>query len=99
MALGMDTRGTVLFFLEWNAVPEIRLVDLQRVRACRVIKSAAGKEARTDAPDRVELCLLPAAGGQEIRLVLYRQTPGSVLTGEIQLAERWADIVARAVRR
>lgn len=93
IALGLDEgRNTLFFHNEREEGSGVQQVDLATVRACQVMRDGrTHRTASTDGlPDRLELGLLPKDKGRsETRLVLYRATYGTVLNGEVQLAEAW----------
>jgi hypothetical protein len=95
--LGLDKdRNALVFHAQRQDVVTSHFVDLAEVRACQAIKAKRStKGGGTDAMlDRVELCLLPKdTTKSETHLVLYQAAHGVLVNGEIQFADKWAQLI------
>ncbi|MFZ1692207.1 MAG: hypothetical protein WAT74_03330 [Flavobacteriales bacterium] len=97
VAMGLDSEKKLLFFInQQEQADAVLLVPLTEAQSCKLLvneRSARGE--LTDARiERVELVLPPKErAGTERRLMLYRESLGSLPNGEAQLASKWAALV------
>jgi len=97
VALGLDNEKKLLFFINQQEQADTVLhVPLAKVQSCKLLvndRSVKGEltDARTE---RVELVFpLKERAGKEHRLLLYRESLGSLPNGEAQLASNWAALL------
>jgi hypothetical protein len=103
--VGIDEQQAWFFFLARTAAGhESQQIDLKTLRACEVVKqrrSAAGSGGDNAAGGWAEVGLVFISKNPQrpsTKLTLYDHTAGRQLTGEIQLANKWAAL-AEALRQ
>lgn len=94
-AIGMDDEARVLYFVKNDATQHFHL---RSIKSCRAINNARTVD-NNRVIDQLALALLPAGNGQpDIQLEFYNQETDVQLTGELQLLEKWAQIVGAALK-
>jgi hypothetical protein len=99
ISIGIDEKSNFLFFIKSNdETRELKHVNLSEIRNCKVVhtgRTVQFNNSSTKVIDRLDLCFNPVNKNKEqIQLGFYNvELDGSILNGELQLVEKWSDIL------
>lgn len=99
ISIGMDEKTNFLFFIKSNDnIDVLKHVNLSEIRNCKVVntgRTVQFNNSNTTVIEKLNLCFYPANKNKEqIQLEFYNvELDGSILNGELQLAEKWSDIL------
>jgi len=96
-AIGLSKNGTHLFFVSINKQEEKeQAIKLSAYNKCSLINDKAGaafKEGNYKVTNSVDLVLTGKSGELELINFYDPERDGSLLTGELELADRWCKII------
>ena len=99
ISIGMDEKTNSLFFIKSNNdIDVLKHVNLSEIRNCKVVntgRTVQYNNSNTTVIEKLNLCFYPFNKNKEqIQLEFYNvELDGSILNGELQLAEKWSDIL------
>ena len=94
-AIGIDDAARTLYYVKNDTTAHFRLHDF---RACRIVNTAHTVGSNR-VVDQLALVLTPAVNGlAEVQLEFYNAEADIQLSGELQLLEKWAQIVGAALK-
>jgi hypothetical protein len=99
ISLGLDEKNNFLFYLKTSGDrAETRYINLLEVKKCKVVntnRTVRFNNSNSVVVERIELCFdFLENKDEQFRLEFYDvETDGSILNGELQLAEKWSAIV------
>jgi len=102
--IGLDDAGSYAFFLKKSKDDEVsEYVDLSVVQKCKVVNSSRVAGGNVIITDKVELSFLSVdKKNPDKKFELYTSEESMQLTGELQLAEKWAEevnLLLKAIQR
>lgn len=103
-AIGLDaTKNFVFFCKETEETVDKQVVDLGKIRKCEVLKTSRivkVKEENQRVIDRIELDFIPGAKGTpETKLEFFNADLFPQLSGELQSAEKWSQLINGRLKR
>ena|SRR5690606_438004 len=103
-ALGVDeNRGFVFFFKQKNDEAIHQFVNLSETQTCHIVKKTRNPKANnvnTLVIEQLELGFTPIKKNmEETRFELYNEEINTQLSGELQLAEKWAKEITERLKR
>jgi hypothetical protein len=99
ISLGLDEKNNFLFYLKTNGENlETRYINLSEVKKCKVVntnRTVRFNNSNSVVVERLEISFEPNNKAAEpVLLEFYNDdNNGSILNGELQLAEKWSAIV------
>lgn len=94
-AIGIDDEARTLFYVKNETTQHIRL---QEFKTCRVINNTRTVD-NNRVVEQLALALTPTGNGRpDIQLEFYNAETDIQLNGELQLLEKWAQIVGAAIK-
>lgn len=99
ISLGLDEKNNFLFYLKTSGEnSETRYINLSEIKKCKVINTSRTlkfKNSNSVVVERIEISFEPNVKSVEpVLLEFYKDDyDGSILNGELQLAEKWSAIV------
>lgn len=94
-AIGIDDEARTLYFVKNDITQHIRLQD---IKSCRAINNTRTVD-NNRIVEQLALSLIPTGSGRsEIQLELYNAETDIQLNGELQLLEKWVQIVGAAIK-
>ena len=99
ISIGMDEKTNFLFFIKSNNdIDVLKQVNLSEITNCKVVNTARTvqfNKSSTTVIEKLNLCFYPVNKNKEqILLEFYNvEIDGSILNGELQLVEKWSDIL------
>jgi len=96
--LGIDQdKNYVFIFKQGKEGPVSQYVDLSEVKLCQVIKKTRIVKSYQGSPatiERIELGFIPSNKNiGETRFVLYDEDENTQLSGELQFADKWTNLL------
>jgi hypothetical protein len=99
ISLGLDEKNNFLFYMKTtDETTETRYINLSEVKKCKVVntsRTARFNNSNSVVVERLEISFEPNGKTAEpVLLEFYNvNTDGSILNGELQMAEKWSAIV------
>ncbi len=99
ISLGLDEKNNFLFYIKTTGgTAETRYINLSEIKKCKVVntnRTVQFKNSNSLVVERIEISFEPHSKAGETELLEFYnvETDGSMLTGELQLAEKWSAIV------
>lgn len=99
--LGMDENKKYILFYKTilNSDPIIKIVDLSTIFSCKVLKETKTVKTTRESMkyiEQIELLLL-SSDKKETRLALFSEEKNTQLNGELQCAEKWAQLITELI--
>lgn len=93
--LGIDENKNFIFFYKQKKEESIaQYVDLGKIKACQTVKKTRSIKRNNDnivITEKVNLSFMPATNGNgEMKFELYDEDINLQLSGELQVADKWA---------
>lgn len=99
ISLGMDEKNNFLFYVKATGEnSETRIINLSDVKKCKVLNTSRTvkfNNSNSMVVERIEIGFEPDnKNGEPVLLEFYNvEKDGSILMGELQLAEKWSAII------
>ena len=100
ISIGMDEKTNFLFFIKSNndIIDVLKHVNLSEIRNCIVVntgRTVKFNNSYTTVIEKLDLCFYPVNKNKEqLQLEFYNvELDGSILNDELQLIEKWSDII------
>ncbi len=98
--IGMDENSNSIFFMKKSKENEFsQLISLSEFQSCRVINFGRAANNSTIV-EKLELCFYPKSKNSNQQLLTFfdSEEDGLLLTGELQLIEKWEEIVNSSLK-
>lgn len=94
LLIGLDEKSNFLFFINNSQSNKTeQAINLSETQKCRVINTSRAVN-NTTVIDKLELCFTPLdKNTPQVSLEFYNSDNSPTLVGELQLIEKWAEIV------
>lgn len=99
LLIGLDEKSNFLFFIN-KSIPETEeAINLSEIQKCRVINTSRSVDSIT-VIDKLELCFTPLDKNKpQVHLEFYNSDNHPNLVGELQLVEKWSDIIKNRLKK
>ena len=99
LLIGLDEKSNFLFLINNSNNKMEQAVNLSEIQKCRVVSTSRTVNSIT-VIDKLELCFSPADKNKpQVFLEFYNSDNSPTLVGELQLIEKWAEIVNNQLKK
>lgn len=97
--LGLDKQQSKVFFYKQKNTPsQPQFADLTKVKSCRIVRHHSSSKNGNGGPgviNRVVMSFTPAnKSNEEIHFELYNEAINMQLSGELQMGDKWVEIIS-----
>lgn len=99
LLIGLDEKSNYLFFINKSLPETEEPINLSEIQKCRVVNTSRAV-MNTTVIDKLELCFSPTDKNKpQVFLEFYNSDNNPTLVGELQLIEKWADIIKNRLKK